>query len=155
TADGQRDATLDFGFVDIPRVSVGDLVWLDLDRDGVQDAGEPGIAGVVLTLLGPDRGPVSDVNGDPVGPVSTDASGFYTFANLPMRQPGESYQVVIDQAASAAALEGLTPSPTGAGTGATDSSLWEALSGDLTVDGDRDDTLDFGFMPPPEVSVGD
>ena len=35
---------------------IGDTVWLDENRDGVQDLGEPGIAGVVveLTWPGPD-----------------------------------------------------------------------------------------------------
>ncbi|MEE6289129.1 hypothetical protein V2J52_15865, partial [Georgenia sp. MJ173] len=40
--DGDRDPTLDFGFV-LPKVSVGDYVWVDSDRDGIQDEGEPGI----------------------------------------------------------------------------------------------------------------
>ena len=30
--------------------SVGDFVWLDLDADGVQDTGEPGIDGVTVNL---------------------------------------------------------------------------------------------------------
>ncbi|WP_199729923.1 SdrD B-like domain-containing protein, partial [Tessaracoccus sp. OH4464_COT-324] len=38
---------MDFGFVR-PRVSVGDFVWLDADRDGIQDDGEKGIKGVEL-----------------------------------------------------------------------------------------------------------
>ncbi|RRD38879.1 hypothetical protein EII42_12820, partial [Tessaracoccus sp. OH4464_COT-324] len=47
TKDGESDLTLDFGFVR-PRVSVGDFVWLDADRDGIQDDGEKGIKGVEL-----------------------------------------------------------------------------------------------------------
>ena len=43
------DLSLDFGF-NIPTVSVGDLVWLDYDGDGVRDAGEPGMAGVTVTI---------------------------------------------------------------------------------------------------------
>ncbi len=31
--------------------SVGDFVWNDLNKDGVQDAGEPGIAGVTVRLV--------------------------------------------------------------------------------------------------------
>ncbi|MBN3585883.1 hypothetical protein JYB64_26180, partial [Algoriphagus aestuarii] len=57
TQDGERDPTLDFGFVR-PMVSVGDYVWEDVDRDGLQGEGEPGIPGVVLVLTGPDGEPV-------------------------------------------------------------------------------------------------
>lgn len=34
---------------------VGDLVWHDLDRDGTQDEGEPGVPGVRVTLEGVDK----------------------------------------------------------------------------------------------------
>ncbi len=39
--------------------SIGDTVWLDVNGDGVQDAGEPGIPGVTveLTWYGPDGSP--------------------------------------------------------------------------------------------------
>ncbi|RRD39035.1 SdrD B-like domain-containing protein, partial [Tessaracoccus sp. OH4464_COT-324] len=53
TEDGQRDETLDFGFVR-PSVSVGDYVWLDVNEDGKQDDTDRPIAGVTLTLTGPD-----------------------------------------------------------------------------------------------------
>ena len=53
--DGDTDAdtnqTLDFGFFSpsIPPVlSIGDLVWDDLDANGLRDTGEPGIEGVKL-----------------------------------------------------------------------------------------------------------
>src|SRR5699024_6935607 len=72
TEDGQHDPTLDFGFV-LPKVSVGDFVWVDTDRDGIQDEGEPGIKDVVLTLVGPDGNPVIDVYGDVVESSTTDA----------------------------------------------------------------------------------
>ena len=137
-----------------PQVQVGDYVWKDLDKDGLQTAGEPGIPGVVLTLTGPDGTPVTDVFGNPVGPQTTDASGFYLFPNLPLLTTG-SYTVTIDQTASAAALAGLTPTTAGVGTNrSVDSSTNSASSTGLTVDGDKDLTLDFGFVVQP-VSIGD
>ncbi|GAA1097995.1 hypothetical protein GCM10009668_14180 [Nocardioides dubius] len=154
TENGDRDPTLDFGFFR-PEVSVGDYVWLDADHDGIQDAGEDGIAGVVLVLTGPDGEPVTDIHGDPVGPATTDANGEYSFDHLPPLPAGQSYTVTIDTDASAAALAGLAPTLTGQGNGETDSSTGSATSGDLTEDGDRDPSLDFGFYPLPGVSVGD
>ena len=48
---------------------IGDLVWLDTNGDGLQDAGEPGIAGIVVRLL--------DSSGARLDEVTTDAGGHY------------------------------------------------------------------------------
>ena len=51
---------------------LGDTVFLDMDGDGVQDPGEPGIAGVLLQL--------HDLRGVLLGSATTDADGHYSFA---------------------------------------------------------------------------
>ena len=72
--DESRD-DVDFG-VTLPG-SISGTVFDDFDNDGVQDAGEPGIAGVAVTLTG------TDGLGDPVNvPVVTDVDGNYTFVGL-------------------------------------------------------------------------
>jgi len=134
------------------KVSVGNYVWVDTDRDGIQDPGEPGIPGVRLTITGPDGGPVTDIYGNPVGPTFTDADGRYIFDNLPILPPGQSYTVHIDP--TSPPLAPYVPTITGSGDRATDSSTGSATSRDLTVDGAHDPTLDFGFVlplgdPPP------
>lgn len=149
--NGDNDPTLDFGFV-TPSVSVGDYVWVDANKDGIQDAVEGGIEGVELTLTGPDGQPVTDVFGQSVGPVETDAEGKYSFVNLPALPAGEHYTVTIDS--DSPVLAPYVPTKTGAGTAATDSSIGTAESEDLTENGDSDLTLDFGFIT-PSVSVGD
>lgn len=50
---------------------VGDRVWRDDNGDGVQDDGEPGIAGVVVTL--------KDSLGEVLGTATTGADGLYSF----------------------------------------------------------------------------
>ena len=50
--------------------TIGDRVWWDVDGDGEQDAGEPGISGVDVTLA-------------PGGSTTTNASGLYTFTVAP------------------------------------------------------------------------
>lgn len=54
--------------------SVGDRAWLDVDADGVQDAGEPGLAGVGVYLY--------DNRGNPVADTNTDDAGYYWFEGL-------------------------------------------------------------------------
>ncbi|WP_025134661.1 SdrD B-like domain-containing protein [Leucobacter sp. PH1c] len=156
--DGDRDPSLDFGFF-AKQVSVGDYVWLDVDRDGIQGTSpdERPIEGVKLVLTGPDGKPVTDINGDPVEPVWTDASGFYEFTQLPALEPGQKYTVSIDREdpRTQEALTGLTPTKEHAGDDrAQDSSSWTANSGDLVNDGDRDPTLDFGFQV-KSYAIGD
>jgi gliding motility-associated-like protein len=60
-------------------VDIGDFVWEDVDGDGQQDGGEPGFAGVTVSLIGTDGA------GDPVTRpnIVTPASGAYLFTDLP------------------------------------------------------------------------
>ncbi|MBT6554475.1 MAG: choice-of-anchor D domain-containing protein [Candidatus Marinimicrobia bacterium] len=61
---------------------VGDKVWVDSNGDGIQDAGEPGLPGVVVDLYSIDSPFIaSDI---------TDANGEYLFQNL---SPSEYYIV--------------------------------------------------------------
>jgi LPXTG-motif cell wall-anchored protein len=131
------------------KVSVGDFVWVDTDKDGRQDAGEPGIPGVTLVLTGPDGQSVTDVYGNPVKPVVTDKDGKYSFDDLPVLKDGAHYTVSIDKTASAVALKPYVPTLANQGDRVLDSSNWTASSQGLTKDADRDATLDFGFVVAP------
>jgi len=67
--------------------SIGDFVWEDLNANGIQDAGEPGIAGFPVSISG------TDVDGNAVSRSTvTDADGLYEFAGL---ASGE-YRVTFD-----------------------------------------------------------
>ncbi|MBK9151776.1 MAG: hypothetical protein IPM26_12625 [Saprospiraceae bacterium] len=70
--------------------SLGDFVWEDKNGNGIQDAGEPGIAGVVVMLEDGGGNPATDINGNVVASVVTNASGQYGFTNL---KPGVGYVV--------------------------------------------------------------
>ena len=54
--------------------AIGNFVWADTNNNGIQDAGEPGISGVVVMLL--------DGNGNMVGQTTTDQNGQYIFDGL-------------------------------------------------------------------------
>ncbi|HQY98636.1 MAG TPA: SdrD B-like domain-containing protein [Propionicimonas sp.] len=130
----------------VKKVSVGDFVWVDTNRLGDQNAGEPGIPGVVLKLTDPDGNAVPGV-----GPATTDQNGFYKFADLPALAAGKHYTVSIDRddTSTKAALANYVPTLAGEGStphAANDSSTWIAESSDLTSNGDEDLTLDFGFV---------
>ena len=66
--------------------AIGNRVWNDLNRNGVDDFGEPGIPGVSLLLWADSDGDdIPDSNGFR-GVVKTDSSGFYRFSGL---EPGK------------------------------------------------------------------
>ncbi len=59
---------------------IGDRVWSDLDRNGTQDTGEPGLAGVTVELLNGCAGT------SVLATRTTSNSGQYIFNNLPAGQ---------------------------------------------------------------------
>ena len=130
------------------KVSVGDYVWLDVDRDGIQDANEKGIKNVLLSIKKADGSPVYDVDGKLVKTTKTNSNGQYSFDNLPAGQYRVS--VVDPDGYSRTLLNSVSET-------AVDSSHGSALSVNLTTDGQRDPTLDFGFYKPASnesVEVG-
>jgi hypothetical protein len=118
--------------------SLGDRVWQDSNGNGIQDPGEPGIPGVVVTL------------NTPTGPIqtTTDANGLYTFTGL---TPNVVYTVLFTPPA------GYQFSPQGAGgNAATDSNANPAtgLTGPITLaPGENNLTIDAGLYQP--ASLGD
>ncbi|MEO1575897.1 MAG: SdrD B-like domain-containing protein, partial [Pseudomonadota bacterium] len=75
-------AGADAGLVDTRRRELGDRVWEDLDADGVQDVGEPGIAGVSVALLDCAGRAVTDERGA-ARQATTDADGYFLFGDMP------------------------------------------------------------------------
>jgi protocatechuate 3,4-dioxygenase beta subunit len=72
---GETKKNIDAGIYTPQLASVGNFVWNDIDGNGVQDAGENGIAGVVVEL--------KNANGDVVGAAVTDQNGFYMITDVP------------------------------------------------------------------------
>ncbi len=73
---GSNDHTLDAGFV--APASVGNFVFSDLNGNGVQDAGEPGINGVTVTLYDNQGAVIATTTTTAVGGVA----GQYSFTGL-------------------------------------------------------------------------
>ncbi len=70
---GETDNTIDAGLYQ--PAALGDFVWNDANHNGIQDAGEPGIAGVTVTLYGSNGTTV-------LGTTTTAADGSYHFTGL-------------------------------------------------------------------------
>lgn len=79
---GETDDSRDVGFV--VESTIGDLVFADVDLDGIQDGGvEVGVSGVDVTLwqVGADN-TINTADDIFIATETTDANGFYQFSNL-------------------------------------------------------------------------
>ncbi len=124
--------TVDFGFSEIPAGSIGDFVWKDLNGNGIQDAGEPGIGGITVTLSGPV-----------MATTTTNGSGGYLFSGL----PAGSYLVTV------ATPAGYTASPSVQGSDTTKDSNGSPSSVLLPNFTSNNLTIDFGFVPIPPAQL--
>jgi hypothetical protein len=111
------DHNVDLGLV--YTASLGDKVWLDDDKDGLQDSNEPGVAGVTVTLYQNGADGVEGTNDDiVVSSTKTDAYGNYKFDNLePSTNEATKYNVgFIAPTNYQFTPQSNTQSGTGAGT---------------------------------------
>ena len=142
---------VDFAFV--KPASVGNFVWFDANKNGLQDADEAGVPGVTVTLTDGAGNPVIDLDGNPVKPVTTDANGKYEFTNLMpnvdriVANPGEqSYKVTFTPPAGYSATKSYA-----AADGEKDSNGAES---DVTLtEGQNDESVDFGLVA--DGTIGD
>jgi len=133
-AAGQYNLTYDAGIYNTNVAnnnSIGDKVWDDTDKDGIQDPTESGVSGVTVTLY--------DNTNTPIAVTSTDLNGMYLFPNL----PNGTYYVGFSNLPV-----GYVFSTPGQGTSATDSdpSTATGLTSSVTLTGGTNITdLDAGI----------
>lgn len=132
-----------------PCGQLGDYVWWDKTQDGIQDAGEKGIANVKVDLYyhGTDT---------LVGSTTTNSNGIYLFECI---SPMSCYDIVLNPSnfnpGGPLSDPNLTASP--ANVGGNDAIDSDGINNRidnrcLTLDNPVDLTNDFGFyVPPPEV----
>jgi fimbrial isopeptide formation D2 family protein/uncharacterized repeat protein (TIGR01451 family) len=119
---------------------LGDFVWEDLNQNGVQDPGEPGVSGVVVRLFN-SGGTVF------LAQTTTDADGRYRFFGL---TPG-SYQVAFE------APNGFSFTNPGQGNAARDSNPDPATgrAGASVSAGSAVLDIDAGLIRAPKIAFGD
>uniref|UniRef100_UPI00262B787B SdrD B-like domain-containing protein n=1 Tax=uncultured Winogradskyella sp. TaxID=395353 RepID=UPI00262B787B len=138
-APGENNPTIDAGIY-LPSASLGDTVFLDEDQDGIQDAGEEGVAGVTVNLL--------DCNNNELATTTTDANGNYVFADL---DPNEDYKVEFE------VPTGYELSPSNQGSNDSNDSDANANGRTSCIDlapGEDNPTIDAGIYL-PSASLGD
>ncbi|MEO6082895.1 MAG: SdrD B-like domain-containing protein, partial [Umezawaea sp.] len=138
---GAVDHSRDAGISATPQNKLGDYVWVDANKNGIQDTGETPVPGVTVTL--------KDGSGNVIGsPVKTGTDGKYLFPEL----PDGSYQVCFDLKTLPAEYADYQPTKKdAAGHNGTDSAAGADGCTGVTTLGPtkRDDlTLDMGIAPP-------
>ncbi len=140
-------------------VMIGNRVWHDQDNDGVQDPGEPALAGVVVTLKGPGlaSGGVSVTSNSSgeyyfTNSAGTAAAGFAYGLNL---TSGGSYSICFPTSASALVLSTKANSVTTANGDAIDTDADNAgiISFVLGDAGENNFTYDAAFATVPPCSM--
>ena len=125
---------IDFGYTGA--LTIGDTIYYDVNADGNQGVGEPGIANVDVTLRFAGTDGVFGNADDFVLTTTTDASGTYSFANLP---EGE-YELTLDGSDLPSGMNVITEEHDDTGA-ANDGTATVSLS---TAGGDNNN-VDFGF----------
>lgn len=129
----------DFGYIPSVPNSISGTIWVDSDADGTLDPGEPGrFAGVTVVLY--------DEDGNVVGTTVTDASGNYSFNNL----PDGTYTVDVTDDNNV--LNGYWKSD-GPNVGQNNNSQPDPYTVTVGPGHRNDDTADFGYYVQP-AAVG-
>lgn len=136
---GEDDSTIDAGLIDpaAPELgSIGDVVFLDDNQDGIQDPDEDGVEGVTVTL--------TDDDGNPLETTTTDADGAYLFDELDAGDDQVAFSDLLDGFVFTQPFQGTDP--------ALDSNA-DPVTGEsdvITLErGEDDPTIDAGIFEQP------
>lgn len=161
---------IDFGVAPPLGAEIGDFVWDDVDADGVQDPGEPGLSGVRLCLYTGDllTSPPQTLPA-PVATVVTDSNGAYRFGEAQNLQLNTQYTIIINMESDGTScsqnptnpLAPKSPSLDNIGTDrfADSNGVWQRtpnrVAATVTSGGAASSniTIDFGFLN--KVVIGD
>ena len=145
TTDTSSNLTVDFGFVPVCSGSIGDLVWKDLDGNGMQEGNDPVLSGVNLELTG------TNTYGQTITKTATTNSlGTYSFDALCQG----SYNVKVVSGIPAGFYPTAPFSSNGNDLLPNDSNNPDGTAVNLTSDKDANPTVDFGYTPKCQGTIG-
>ncbi len=137
-------------------IEIGNRIWFDIDGDGIQDPGEPPIAGVLVNLY--------SAPGQLLAQVSTDSEGRYFFSsdNVPAGlSTGQNYFLAVDASNFSVYGElelagnnyGRLTVSNSSNMGNADTNDSDAIDSALTPSGIT--LIDLGEMPYIAISTGE
>ena len=129
---GQAMRNQDIGIGSMGKL--GDVAWLDVNRNGMQDAGEPGVPGITVRLYR---------HGQVAGQAETDVYGRYLIAEL---YPG-SYRVEVEMPPELQPTLIQTDFPLVASVLGPREGNIATADGIVVPSGGRNLNCDFGFVP--------
>ncbi len=142
--DGEVNETLDAGI--FRKAMLGDFVWFDLDRDGIQDPDEPGIDNAKVELFACGADPEVDA---PLQIQMTMNGGLYKFNEL---MPGEYFVRFMDDP-NADPMRVFSPADAG-DDGVDSDADASGITACVRLDsGDFDDSVDAGLNVPPAPAI--
>ncbi|PNZ10065.1 hypothetical protein CD113_10910, partial [Staphylococcus simiae] len=135
TVNNANNYTIDSGFFRNDQYKLGDYVWEDTNKNGIQDVNEKGIAGVSVAL--------KDSKGQVIDQTTTDGDGKYLFTNL----KNGTYTVTFQPPAGYKA--------TLANQGTNNALDSNGLESTATINFADNNTIDSGFIKKDKYNVGD
>ena len=145
-AEAQVDTSVNFGFAPVCQASIGDFIWSDLNGNGIQDALEPGLDGVYISLLDASGNVLHNTTS---GPSSVYQHGYYQFSGL----CAGTYTVQVTEPPN------TIPSPANVGSNPAVNSKGVANGANTVADtvtlayNTSNEEVDFGFIPPCTASI--
>ncbi|MBI1223637.1 MAG: DUF11 domain-containing protein [Bacteroidetes bacterium] len=139
-ASGEVNVSLDFGLFPAP-ASIGDFVWQDLNNNGMQDGGEPGIENIAVVLLDLGNDGMIGNDDNQIASTVTNASGQYSFSNV---IPG-SYYLVFDPTSFPQGFAPVTQNVSGSDNNDSDANAMGITEAFQIHAGDVNNTRDLGL----------
>ncbi len=135
TISDDNNYSLDGGIYS-PTYCLGDMIWKDIDQDGIQDDGEEGVADVNITLY--------NSSNEELGTDTTDSGGKYEFCNL----SSDDYYIVVDKSTLPDGYEITSQNQGDDDNNDSDINPDDGKSDTVTISDDNNYSLDGGIYSP-------
>ncbi|RME93327.1 MAG: T9SS C-terminal target domain-containing protein [Bacteroidetes bacterium] len=140
TDNADPDCTTDIRWTG--QLAIGDYAWVDTNENGIQDAGEPPLAGVTVTLSGFTTATNQDVDMT----ITTDADGCYFFTD----QDGGIYTITFGLPNG---YQYTLPNATTDDTVDSDADASGVVATGAYASGTTYRNIDVGFIPPSNCAI--